>query len=79
MGMTLLQAALLEESVDCYDLGQRLFLEPNLASLLETVAENYSPQLMEVLNAMLAIDPLQRPAYHEIQQILDEYWGQQGE
>lgn len=26
MGMTLLQAALLEESVDCYDFDQRLFL-----------------------------------------------------
>ncbi len=26
VGMTLLQAALLEESVDCYDLDQRLFL-----------------------------------------------------
>jgi hypothetical protein len=34
---------------------------------------------MEVLQAMLAIDPAQRPAYHEIQQMLDEYWGQQGQ
>lgn len=32
---------------------------------------------MEVLQAMLAIDPTQRPAYHEIQQMLDHYWGQQ--
>ena len=65
--------------MDCYDLDQRLFLEPNLTSLLETAAENYSPQLMEVINAMLAIDSAQRPAYHELQQILDDYWAQQGE
>jgi len=34
MGMTLLQAAVLDEVTDCYDYNQQLFLEQNLAALL---------------------------------------------
>jgi aconitase B len=34
---------------------------------------------MEVLESMLAMDASQRPAYHEIQHLLDDFWSRQEE
>jgi hypothetical protein len=53
MGMTILQAALLDSYVECYDFDQKLFLEPHLDYLLESLNSVYSNDLVDILDLII--------------------------
>lgn len=74
MGMTLLQAAILDEVVDCYDYNQQLFLEVSLESMVESLSGVYSEDFIEILTNMVDINPSRRSTFVEIQRMLDNYW-----
>lgn len=74
MGLTVLQAALLEETVDCYDFDKNLFLDVMLEGMIDTLEESYSLDFVQIMTMILKIDPEQRPNFTEIQKLLDNYW-----
>ena len=74
MGMTLLEAAVLEDVSICYDSQQQTFNELILADLLQRVSDHYSVEFSEVLNNILEVNPNRRASLMEVQKVLDEYW-----
>lgn len=74
MGMTVLQAALLIESINCYDHQRHLFLEVNLELMLQDLEGVYSNEFGNMLRLMLKVEPKERPTLAEIEKLLDGYW-----
>jgi hypothetical protein len=48
-----------------------------LSNLIESLSDVYSSDFVEILESMLSINPIDRPAYHEIQRLLDNFWANQ--
>jgi hypothetical protein len=64
----------LDSYVECYDFDQKLFLEPHLDYLLESLNSVYSNDLVDILALILKTNPSDRPNNQEIQNLLDNYW-----
>lgn len=55
VGMTLLQTALLKDSIDCYDFNKYLFEEHRLDQMLISLDGKYSGDFMDVLMRLVEI------------------------
>lgn len=74
MGLTVLQAALLEETLQCYDFDKNLFLDVVLEAMIDSLEESYSVDFTQIMTMILKIEPDHRPNFTEIQKLLDNYW-----
>ena len=74
MGMTLLEAAQLNDVLPCYNFNDCYFSEPTMTDMLEFLTEKYSPEFVEVLSSILEPNPNRRASLMEVQKVLDNYW-----
>lgn len=76
LGMSILQAAVLQESLaDCYDFSNLKFSTSRLQQYLTEATKRYSSSFLELLNAMLDVNDETRPDFTQIHQLLQPYAG----
>ena len=74
MGMTILEAAQLNDAYNCYNLNDGVFMETVMIDLLEYLSERYSPEFMEIMSNILEPNPNRRASLMEVQKNLDNFW-----
>ena len=70
LGMTLLNTALLEGCIDCYDYENRRFNDNKLQEKIGKIQELYSKDLRALLAGVLEVDPANRMGMMKMQEIV---------
>ncbi len=75
--MTILHSALLENPAHCYEVSNKRVNKRKLEVLLSQISNLYTPNLYEILAAMLEMSPSKRVTFDALQEEVSGYFGNQ--
>ena len=74
MGITILQAALLQVELYCYNFDKMVFEENQLIEYIEIITNRYSSDFVEMVEILVSVNPNSRPTIKDVQKMLDNFW-----